>query len=65
MEMELTRLVRAPRELVWQAWTDVERLREWWGPKVFTNPRCEIDVRVGGAIRIDMRPRWDRVSDGR
>jgi uncharacterized protein YndB with AHSA1/START domain len=55
MEMELTRFFRAPRELVWQAWTDVERLREWWGPKAFTNPRCEIDVRVGGAIHIDMR----------
>ena len=55
MEMELTRFFRAPRELVWQAWTEVERLREWWGPKSFTNPRCEIDVRVDGAIRIDMR----------
>jgi uncharacterized protein YndB with AHSA1/START domain len=55
MEMELTRFFRAPRALVWQAWTEVERLREWWGPKNFTNPRCEIDVRVGGAIYIDMR----------
>jgi uncharacterized protein YndB with AHSA1/START domain len=55
MEMELTRIVRAPRALVWQAWTEVQRLREWWGPKAFTNPRCEVDVRVGGAIHIDMR----------
>jgi uncharacterized protein YndB with AHSA1/START domain len=55
MEMELTRFFRAPRELVWQAWTEVERLREWWGPKHFTNPRCEFDVRVGGAIHVDMR----------
>ena len=28
MEMELTRILRAPRELVWQAWTEVERLRQ-------------------------------------
>jgi len=55
MEMELTRLFRAPRSLVWQAWTDVDKLQQWWGPRRFTNPRCEIDLRVGGAIRIDMR----------
>jgi len=55
MEMELTRIVRAPRALVWQAWTKVEMLQEWWGPMHFTNPRCEVDMRVGGAIHIDMR----------
>jgi uncharacterized protein YndB with AHSA1/START domain len=55
MEMELTRLIRAPRSLVWQAWTEVDKLQQWWGPRHFTNPRCEIDLRVGGAIRIDMR----------
>jgi uncharacterized protein YndB with AHSA1/START domain len=55
MEMELTRLIRAPRSLVWQAWTEVDKLQQWWGPQRFTNPRCEIDLRVGGAIRIDMR----------
>ncbi|QMV18461.1 SRPBCC domain-containing protein [Granulicella sp. 5B5] len=55
MEMELTRFFRAPRELVWRAWTDVEQLKEWWGPKQFTNPRCEADVQPGGLIHIDMR----------
>ncbi len=55
MEMELTRIFRAPREMVWRAWTEVDQLRVWWGPKVFTNPRCEADVRVGGAMHIDMR----------
>ncbi len=55
MEMELTRVFRAPRALVWQAWTDVDQLQQWWGPKQFTNPRCEVEVRVGGPIRIDMR----------
>ena len=55
MEMELTRLIRAPRSLVWQAWTDVDKLQQWWGPQRFTNPRCEIDLRVEGLIRIDMR----------
>ena len=55
MEMELTRVFRAPRSLVWQAWTQVDKLQQWWGPRHFTNPRCEIDLRPGGSIRIDMR----------
>ena len=55
MEMEITRVFRAPRALVWQAWTEVDKLQQWWGPMHFTNPRCEIDLRVGGPIRIDMR----------
>jgi uncharacterized protein YndB with AHSA1/START domain len=54
MTLEMTRVVAAPRELVWEAWTDAEQLAVWWGPKGFTNPVCEIDVRVGGAILIHM-----------
>jgi uncharacterized protein YndB with AHSA1/START domain len=54
-ELGLTRRVKAPRELVFAAWTEVKHLAQWWGPKGFTNPRCEADVRPGGAIRIDMR----------
>ncbi len=51
----ITRVLDAPRELVWQAWTDPEHLARWWGPKGFTVPFCEVDVRPGGAWRIDMR----------
>jgi uncharacterized protein YndB with AHSA1/START domain len=40
---------------VFRAWTDAKQLAEWWGPKGFTNPVCEADARVGGAIRIHMR----------
>ncbi|MGA7155718.1 MAG: SRPBCC domain-containing protein [Acidobacteriaceae bacterium] len=54
-EMELTRIIHAPRALVWSAWTNINQLQQWWGPKHFTNPRCEADFRVGGAIHIDMR----------
>lgn len=53
-EVTITRVFDAPRELVFRAWTDPEHLSNWWGPKHFTNPRCELDVRAGGAIRIDM-----------
>ena len=55
LEMSLTRRVSAPPEVVFRAWTDAKQLAEWWGPKGFTNPVCEVDARVGGAIRIHMR----------
>jgi uncharacterized protein YndB with AHSA1/START domain len=57
MERELTivRVFDAPRELVFKAWTDPKHVSQWWGPKDFTNPVCEMDVRPGGALRIVMR----------
>ena len=54
-ELTLTRVFEAPRALVFKAWTEPQRLQRWWGPKGFTNPVCEMDVRPGGAIRIVMR----------
>jgi uncharacterized protein YndB with AHSA1/START domain len=54
-EITITRTFDAPRALVFQAWTDAAMLAQWWGPKGFTNPRCEFDAKVGGVIRIDMR----------
>jgi len=54
-ELVITRIFDAPREIVFKAWTEPERLERWWGPKGFTNPVCEVDVRPGGAIRIHMR----------
>jgi uncharacterized protein YndB with AHSA1/START domain len=54
-EVSLTRVFDAPPQLVWMAWTDPRHMAQWWGPKGFTNPVCELDVRQGGAIRIHMR----------
>jgi uncharacterized protein YndB with AHSA1/START domain len=54
-ELTITRVFDAPRALVFQAWTDARHLAQWWGPNGFTNPVCEIEARVGGAIRIHMR----------
>jgi uncharacterized protein YndB with AHSA1/START domain len=51
----LTRLIAAPRALVWKAWTDTEMLRQWWGPEQFTNPVVEGDIEVGGTLHITMR----------
>jgi uncharacterized protein YndB with AHSA1/START domain len=55
LEMCLTRRFAAPPEVVFQAWTDAKQLAEWWGPKCFTNPVCQVDLRLGGAIYILMR----------
>ena len=54
-EITITRVFDAPRALVFAAWTDSKHLAQWWGPHGFTNPLCEIEPRVGGAIRIHMR----------
>jgi uncharacterized protein YndB with AHSA1/START domain len=54
-DLVMTRIFDAPRELVFKAWTETKQVAQWWGPKGFTNPVCELDVRVGGAIRIHMR----------
>ena len=54
-DVNMTRTFDAPRELVFEAWTDPKHLALWWGPHHFTNPRCEFDARPGGAIHIDMR----------
>jgi len=51
----LTRVFDAPRAMVWKAWTDPKMMAHWFGPRGFTNPVCELDVRVGGALRIVMR----------
>src|SRR5437762_801308 len=51
----ITRTFDAPRELVWRAWTEPERLMRWWGPKDFTAPISKIDLRVGGKYLNCMR----------
>jgi len=54
-ELVIERIFDAPRELVWKAWTDPEMATKWWGPKGFTCPHCEIDLRVGGKFLNCMR----------
>ncbi|HEX4056382.1 MAG TPA: SRPBCC domain-containing protein [Tepidisphaeraceae bacterium] len=50
----IMRVLDAPRDLVFQAWTNPRHMAQWWGPHHFTNPVCEMDVRPGGAWRIVM-----------
>jgi uncharacterized protein YndB with AHSA1/START domain len=43
-----TRLLDAPRELVWKLWTEPQHISNWWGPRGFTTTTSEMDVRPGG-----------------
>ena len=54
-ELVIERVFDAPRELVWRAWTEPDLFMRWWGPKGFTTPHCEIDLRVGGRLLNCMR----------
>jgi uncharacterized protein YndB with AHSA1/START domain len=54
-DVVITRIFDAPRELVWRAWTEPERLQEWWGPKDYSSPLCKIDLQVGGKYQFSMR----------
>ena len=54
-ELVVTRAFEAPRGLVFAAWTEPERLKRWWGPRNFTMPFCEIDLRPGGVFLRCMR----------
>jgi uncharacterized protein YndB with AHSA1/START domain len=54
-ELVISRLIDAPRRLVFRAWTHPEHIARWWGPKGFTTIHCEMDIRVGGRYRCAMR----------
>jgi uncharacterized protein YndB with AHSA1/START domain len=51
----ITRIFDAPRELVWKAWTEPERMVKWHGPRGFTSTIERSGFRPGGAFRIHMR----------
>lgn len=54
-ELVITRIIDAPREMVFDAWKDPDQVKQWWGPKDFTAPFAEIDFRVGGKSLSCMR----------
>jgi uncharacterized protein YndB with AHSA1/START domain len=54
-KLVVSRTFDAPRKLVWKAWTEPEQMAKWWGPHMFTNPVCEMDVRPGGTLLIHMQ----------
>jgi uncharacterized protein YndB with AHSA1/START domain len=54
-EVIVSRILDAPRDKVWKAWTDPEVVKQWWGPRDFTAPHISIDLRVGGRFIYSMR----------
>ena len=54
-DLTLTRIIDAPPEKVFKAWTDPELLKQWFTPRPYTTPIVEVDVRPGGANYIVMR----------
>jgi len=55
-EIVISRVFDAPREMVWEAWTDPEQVVRWWGPRGFTTTIETMDVRPGGV--------WKHVMHG-
>jgi uncharacterized protein YndB with AHSA1/START domain len=55
MEFVVTRVVDAPVEEVWQAWSEPEYVQQWWGPDGFTAPLARMDFREGGTSLVCMR----------
>jgi uncharacterized protein YndB with AHSA1/START domain len=53
-EIVTTRVLDAPRALVFESWTDPEQLRVWWGPRGFSNTFHHFDMKPGGAWRYTM-----------
>ncbi len=53
--LTITRVIDAPVELVFKAWSDPKLVSQWWGPGGFTAPTIKIDFRVGGTYLFCMR----------
>jgi uncharacterized protein YndB with AHSA1/START domain len=54
-EFVVTRTFDAPRDLVFKAHTEADRLKHWWGPKNFTMISCDVDLRPGGVFHYGMK----------
>lgn len=61
----ITRVVNAPRDLVWKAWTQAEHLQHWWGPKGSKIEVKTLDLRPGGVFHYAMRYSTGAVMWGR
>src|SRR5882762_2151752 len=55
-EIRISRVLNAPRELVWEVWTNPDHIKNWWGPNGFTNTIHKMEVKPGGE--------WDFVMHG-
>jgi uncharacterized protein YndB with AHSA1/START domain len=51
--LNIKKTFNAPRQAVWNAWTQPEQFKQWYMPAPFTVPACEMDVRPGGKMNFD------------
>ena len=54
-DIVINRVLDLPISKVWQAWTDADEFKKWWGPKDFTCPSSKMEARVGGKYLSCMR----------
>lgn len=54
-DLEITRLIPAPRDRVWACWSDPERLRKWWAPKPIMVDSLGFEFRTGGDFSVTMK----------
>jgi uncharacterized protein YndB with AHSA1/START domain len=54
-DLVVKRIIDAPIEKVWKAWTEPEQVMKWWGPQYYTSPSCKMDFREGGEFLFCMR----------
>jgi Activator of Hsp90 ATPase homolog 1-like protein len=62
--LKITRLLNATRQEVFAAWTDPASVKQWLCPEAVAVARVELDVRVGGAFRIDMQDQVELFARG-
>jgi uncharacterized protein YndB with AHSA1/START domain len=56
LQARIQRVIDAPRDKVFATWTKREHVEKWWLPDGFSDPKIEIDMRVGGKYRYAMTP---------
>lgn len=66
-ELVIVRVFSSPRDLVWQAWTEPERLMQWWGPRDYLMTISNMDLRPGGSFLYSLlslagRETWGQFS---
>jgi len=61
----ISRVLNAPRDLVWQCFTQPERMKQWWGPKGVKILKSQMDLRVGGTYHYGMQTQDGTVMWGR
>jgi uncharacterized protein YndB with AHSA1/START domain len=53
-DLAIERTLDAPRALVWRAWSDPELLKQWWAPRPYQTPECEMELKPGGKFYTRM-----------